>query len=69
MTEIHEIRYKSPIGFLLIQGDEFSIKGIKFLDEEEKDIEQSKKPPPVLLECQRQLKEYFEGSQQEFSVR
>lgn len=54
---------KSPVGITLIEGDETGVSKILVYD---KEIEPSKKIPPVLKAAVIQLNEYFEGKRTDF---
>lgn len=54
---------KSPVGITLIEGDETGVSKILVYD---KEIEPSKKIPPVLKAAVVQLNEYFEGKRTDF---
>ena len=54
---------KSPVGITLIEGDETGVSKILVYD---KEIEPSKKIPPVLKAAVIQLNEYFEGKRTNF---
>ncbi len=56
--------YRSPIGMLEISGSERGIVAIHFVEE----VQPSSEIPADLLECVRQLDEYFAGVRQEFSL-
>lgn len=60
MTQVY---IKSPVGITLIEGDETGVCKILVYD---KDIEPSKKIPPVLKAAVIQLNEYFEGKRTNF---
>ncbi len=57
--------YKSPIGILLITGNQTSIKSLNFLDGENYIDENSN---PYLEECKNQLDEYFNCKRQTFDL-
>jgi methylated-DNA-[protein]-cysteine S-methyltransferase len=65
MTELHEAYYKTEIGWIKITATE---KGIRELEFEESETQNIKVTNPHLIECLKQLTEYFEGKRQEFSV-
>jgi len=58
--------YKTPIGIAKIVGNEQGIASVMVIDEE---FEISKKIPTCLKNCVQQLKEYFEGTRNEFTVK
>lgn len=63
---MEECIISSPLGFTKIVGDEAGISSITVLNSEEKitDI-----IPPILEDCVIQLKEYFEGSREQFDLK
>lgn len=54
---------QSPVGLLAIRGNDKGIGAIEYI---EKEVEVSPEPPAFLLECVRQLEEYFEGKRSAF---
>ncbi len=57
--------YRSPIGALKVVGSPDGIAEISFLD----DAQPSAEIPACLIDCVRQLDEYFDGARKEFSVK
>lgn len=57
----------SPLGRIEINGDNSGIASVIFLDSEEIDI--SETIPSELMEAVTQLKEYFDGEREEFSLK
>jgi len=62
-----KIDYKSPIGIIEIEGSETAIDGINFAEREEIVHVPQQNTPPVLLECTKQIHEYFIGERHEFT--
>jgi len=58
--------YKTPIGIAKIVGNENGISSVTVIDEE---LKISKKTPTCLKNCVQQLKEYFDGTRTEFTIR
>ena len=58
--------FKTPIGTAKIVGNQDGITEISVLNEE---VESTELVPPVLLECVKQLTEYFEGKRKNFSMK
>lgn len=56
---------QTPLGIVLIKGDENGISSVSVLDSDEK---VSNVIPGVLQDCVYQLQEYFNGKRQEFSL-
>lgn len=63
---IEKTYYQSPLGWLEISGDEAGITGVAFA---EKPPVESGPPPDCLIECIRQLDEYFRGTRRDFSLK
>ena len=57
--------YDSPIGIIKVCGTNNYIKSLFFRDP---DIKRIEKPPQLLLDCVRQLKEYFNEKRKEFDL-
>lgn len=66
MKNLYTAYYQSPIGVILIQGNEGGISYIKFLEEGK---ENDEKLPNPMLECLNQLDEYFNGKRKEFKLK
>jgi len=64
MSDLLKTCYRSPIGMLEIIGSERGIVAIHFVE----DAQPSLEIPADLMECVRQLDEYFAGARQEFSL-
>lgn len=60
---IHKVFYKSPVGILEITGCNGEILSLGFVDKKENTFTQT---PEYLLECYRQIDEYFKGTRTEF---
>ena len=59
------VYYKSPIGWIGINGTKEGIRQVRFVPRKRKDT----KDPPICLQlCRKQLEEYFEGSGTTFAV-
>lgn len=67
MTKIHKFDYESPIGVIEIISTREVITSILFSEERKKMNFLHTKTPPVLLECYKQLDEYFKGNRHEFT--
>jgi len=63
MNRIYKTYYDSPIGYLEIQGTEQEILSIMFVEQKCKNEE-----IPLLMECGKQLDEYFKGVRREFTI-
>lgn len=57
---------KTPLGSLEISGTNTFITSILFVEEE---VEPTAAAPDILLECKRELEEYFAGTRKEFTVK
>lgn len=62
-----KLDYQSPIGIIEIEGHEEAIAGINFAEREELIHVPQQDTPAVLLECAKQIHEYFSGERHEFS--
>ena len=58
--------YKSPIGTIIISGNENGIQSVVFIEEI---IETPKKIPKFLKPCFLQLQEYFSGIRKDFNLK
>jgi len=58
--------YNSPIGYLKLTSNEFSLKSIRFVDATE--FLNSSSPPEILKKAEIQLQEYFEGKRFSFNL-
>lgn len=56
----------SPIGLLELKGTETAISVVSFVEEEK---ESAKDLPEVILQCKKELEEYFAGTRKEFTVK
>lgn len=63
---MEEALIHTPLGTARIRGDADGIQSISVLDE---DITGDIEVPPILKDAAIQLKEYFEGKRQEFSLK
>lgn len=66
MKKEYCLYYKSPLGILEIIGNENAVSGIRFIEKAKKSDPDA---PDYLIECRRQLDEYFEGKRREFDVK
>lgn len=57
----------TPLGTLLIIGNEAGVRAIRFLNEAPPALP-DESPPMVLSVCAQQLREYFEGQRRSFEV-
>ena len=58
--------YNSPLGSIEIKGTENFISEVNFVIDE---YESSQDLPDLLMECKKELQEYFEGRRREFSLK
>ncbi|MBP6732750.1 MAG: methylated-DNA--[protein]-cysteine S-methyltransferase [Chitinophagales bacterium] len=58
---------QSPVGLIEISGTGTFITSVLFVEETE--VEADENVPEVLLDCKRELEEYFAGTRQEFTVK
>lgn len=58
--------YKSPLGILKILADEKGIRGIDFVKDKVKSIQNSSSE--IIKQCIRQLDEYFQGKRKSFEL-
>ena len=65
ITDKYSTWFKSPIGIIVITGTEDSVVSVNFADEES----ESPHVSDVLLQCKKELEEYFSGKRKEFSVK
>ena len=56
--------FSSPVGMLRITGSINGIRSVTFED----NVQESNAHPPVLMECVRQLDEYFKGERFQFTL-
>lgn len=75
--KVHKIYYHSPLGIIEIMGNKKGILVVDFLDEKPfggllfPDCQKKATPEATygcLVECYQQLKEYFQGQRQYFTV-
>jgi len=62
---VYSLCFQSPIGFIEIKGTPEAITSTSFLEESRPS---SGIVPAVLLQCQKELEEYFEGKRKDFDV-
>jgi len=61
--------YKSEIGFIRIEGSPEGLTSVEFDDEKEESADMlCGKPCSTILDCVRQLDEYFSGKRKEFDL-
>ncbi len=63
----YKLDYPSPIGIIEVEGNDTAIDAINFAEREQVVNTPQHDTPEVLLECVKQLHEYFLGVRQEFS--
>ncbi|MEA0563093.1 methylated-DNA--[protein]-cysteine S-methyltransferase [Lysinibacillus irui] len=63
----YKVDYKSPIGIIEIEGSDSAIYGINFAERDEIIHIPQQDTPKVLMECAKQLQEYFIGERHDFS--
>ena len=68
MNELHKAEFQSPIGVVEIVGTERAILSILFSEKVEVDYPIGPDSPSVIVDCQRQLEEYFKGERMEFNI-
>ncbi|HET6559764.1 MAG TPA: methylated-DNA--[protein]-cysteine S-methyltransferase [Prolixibacteraceae bacterium] len=61
----YRLSYKSPLGFLILKSDGESVTGISF---SERELQEMDHACTLLLECKKQLEEYFNGKTLEFDL-
>jgi methylated-DNA-[protein]-cysteine S-methyltransferase len=66
MTKRYNKLYQSPIGMIEIQGTYEQITSILFIEDSEAD-DCTDECPWVLIECEKQLDEYFKGKRRTFT--
>lgn len=64
-----KLDFVSPIGILEIEGTEHFIISVLFVEREEVENLPTINTPQLLLNCYKELDEYFKGELKEFSVR
>lgn len=65
MDKIYTTYYKSPIGPIEIKGNAKGISSLYFLEEDKVCLD----TPDCLIECVKQLDEYFKGIRKDFSLK
>lgn len=68
MNELHKAEFQSPIGVVEIIGTEKVIMSILFSEKNTVDFPINSDSPQVIIDCQQQLEEYFEGRRMEFNL-
>lgn len=66
MIKEYQTYYKSKIGTIKITGTENAITSLDFVENEERN---NMDIPDVLVECVKQIDEYFQGYRKDFSVK
>lgn len=67
MIKKYKLHYESPIGIIEIVGSFDAISSIMFIEENNKINSLQVETPPVLVECYKQLEEYFKGQRYDFT--
>jgi len=65
--QTYSIFFNSPLGIIEITGDDSSVSGIDFVDENMDDLPENSESP-ALSKCASQLEEYFSGKRKTFDV-
>jgi methylated-DNA-[protein]-cysteine S-methyltransferase len=65
MDDLFVLFYASPLGLIEIKGTKQDIRSVNFVEEESAS---NNTFPDVLLQCKRELDEYFAGTRKNFSV-
>lgn len=65
--QTYSIFFNSPLGIIEITGDDSSVSGIDFVDENMDDLPENSESP-ALSKCASQLEEYFSGKRKIFDV-
>lgn len=68
MNQVHRAEFQSPIGIVEITGTEEAILSILFSEKNEVEYPIGPNSPAVIMDCQRQLEEYFKGERTAFSI-
>jgi methylated-DNA-[protein]-cysteine S-methyltransferase len=63
--QLERLFLQSPIGNMRISGTEFGIHGVEFTDA----FEETSSSLAILLNCRKELNEYFQGRRTQFSVK
>lgn len=63
----YKLDYQSPIGIIEIEGTDTAIYGINFSEREQLAHMPQQETPQVMLDCYKQLHEYFLGERFEFT--
>jgi len=67
MTKLYNLDYKSPIGIIEINGSESAVCSILFAERQQLLNVANQCTPQVLLDCVKQLDEYFHGQRFHFT--
>src|SRR6056297_2555210 len=65
--QTYSIFFNSPLGIIEITGDDSSVSGIDFVDENMDDLPENSESP-ALSKCASQREEYFSGKRKTFDV-
>lgn len=68
MSKLHRVEFQSPIGIVEIVGTDDAIISILFSEKTAVDFPVNSDSPQVVVDCQRQLEEYFKGQRTEFNL-
>lgn len=68
MVVTMKLDYPSPLGIIEIGGTEEAVTSVLFKEREEIIYTQREETPAVMVECARQLDEYFRGERLDFTV-
>lgn len=60
--------YRSPLGWMLLEGTDQALSRVEFVDEEPEDSSTTEPDSYVLRAALRQLEDYFDGSLQGFDL-
>ena len=66
MQSLFKAYYRSPIGMIEIESSDSAIGAVTFVD---KEGDASENAPDVLLQCLKELDDYFAGRRKDFSVK
>lgn len=66
MKNTHKAYYNSPIGLVEVISNDDSILSVNFVEKEEEELEEH---PEVLVQCIKELDEYFKGQRKNFTVK
>lgn len=66
MKKEYYLYYESPLGIIEIIGNQKALSELHFVDKAKKDDPNA---PECLIECRRQMDEYFKGIRREFNIK